>query len=152
MEKKVLQKIILTILFLVFLFPFATFASHTQQIPAFPRPYWGTNPPLLPCGPGTGHDCTSICELFVLFQRLIYFGITLVFFAIAPVLFLWGGVMLLVSAGSPQKISSGKKILTGTVVGISIALGSYLIVTTFFWIIGLAVGSPLSSWSSIACG
>lgn len=150
--KKFLATGIIFVSLLSLVAPSLTLASHTQPIPSFPRPYWGTNPPLLPCGPGTGHDCTSICEIFVLVQRLIYFGITLVFFAIAPVLFAWGGIMILIASGSPQRLATGKKILTGTVVGVSIALGSYLIVTTFFWIIGLAVGSPLSNWSSIVCG
>ncbi|MBI2033616.1 MAG: hypothetical protein HYT13_00750 [Candidatus Liptonbacteria bacterium] len=120
---------------------------HGQQAPGFP--YWGTNPPLLPC---TGTDCTSICQILVLFQRLIYFGISLVFFAIAPVLFLWGGIMLLVSAGSPEKISRGKKILTGTLFGIGIALGSFIIVNTFFWAMGGLFGSQLTNWSNIVCG
>ena len=123
---------------------------HGQQSPGLP--YWGTNPPLLPCGTPDQDGCKSICELFVLFQRLVYFGITVVFFAIAPVLLAWGGIMILIAAGSPEKLSSGKKILTGTIVGISLALGSFLIVNTFFWIIGIAVGSPLSNWSSISCG
>ncbi len=149
--KKFLAISIIFVSFGFLIAPTLALGSHTQPIPAFPRPYWGTSPPLLPCGPGVGHDCTSICEIFVLVQRLIYFGITLVFFAIAPILFLYGGVTLLISAGSPEKISSGKKILTGTIYGVALALGSFLIVNTFFWIIGLAVGSPLSNWSSIAC-
>ena len=124
---------------------------HGEESPGFP--YWGTSPPLLPCGTPGGPDCKDIgiCGIFVLFQRLIYFGITLVFFAIAPVLFLWGGVMLLVSAGSPQKISSGKKILTGTIFGIGIALGSFIIVNTFFWAMGVVFNAPQSSWFNIVC-
>ena len=48
-----------------------------------PFPYFGTNPPLLPC---TGTDCKSVCDILVLLQRIIFFGISLVTFAIAPVL------------------------------------------------------------------
>lgn len=122
---------------------------HGQQSPGFP--YWGTSPPLLPCGTPGGPSCSSICQIFILFQRLIYFGITLVFFAIAPVLFIWGGVMLLISAGSPEKISSGKKILTGTIFGIGLALGSFIIVNTFFWAMGIVFGSSQTDWFSITC-
>lgn len=123
---------------------------YGQQSPGFP--YWGTNPTLLPCGTPGQPGCSSVCQIFILFQRLIYFGITLVLFAIAPVLFIWGGVMLLVSGGSPQKISSGKKILTGTIFGIGLALGSFIIVNTFFWAMGIVFGGGQSSWFNIACG
>lgn len=136
------------------IFALIAFSSPTlvygEQAPGFP--YWGTSPPLLPCGTPGEPDCSSICQIFILFQRLIYFGITLVFFAIAPVFFLYGGIMLLISAGSPEKISSGRKILTGTIWGIGLALGSFIIVNTFFWAMGIVFDGGQSSWFNIVCG
>jgi hypothetical protein len=52
-------------------------------------------------------------------------------FIIAPVSFLVGAIMLMISGASPEMLGRGKKVLTGAVVGIVIVLCSYLIVSTF---------------------
>lgn len=140
-------------------------SAHTPGIP-----YWGA--PLISCntqklmedgecrmedGEWRGEycdPCASICELLHTTQHLIYFGITLVLFAIAPVLLLVGGFMVLVSGGSEKRLDTGKKILTGTIWGIAIVLGSFIIINTFLWALG-ARGDPTGrtniAWPEIDC-
>lgn len=111
-------------------------------------PYWG---PLAARCPLSCDEkgfcvsvCTNVCQLFDLAQHLIYFGITLVFFAIGPAFLVYGGIMILVSSGSDERLGKGKKIITGTLIGIALALGAFLIVNTFISLLGIK-GIPLAN-------
>jgi len=126
----------------VLLIPIISFA-HTATV--FP-PYWG---PLVSCGPGTEKPmCTDLCDLIHTVQHTIYFGMSLALYAFAPAFFAWGGLMILISGGSPERLGTGKKILTGTVIGIAIVLGAFLIVNTFISVLG--VGDSVG-WGNISC-
>ena len=109
-------------------------------------PYWG-GADLLPC---RGSACQSICQLMSLGQNLIRLGITLAVFGFAPIFILWGGITLLTSGGSEQRAASGKKTLTAALVGMTIALCSFIIVNTFFWMVALSGGEKVD-WSNIRC-
>lgn len=111
-------------------------------------PYWG---PLASC---TGTNCRSLCDLLVTAQNVIYFLMTLAVLALAPIMIVIGGIMMLVSAGSEGGISKGRKMVTGAVIGIAIALGAFIIINTFLWAIantaelaksGLTIGT--SGWT-----
>ena len=134
----------------LFLLPITSFA-HTPDL--FPSGFWG---PIVSCGApikvtttGTGNDrttqaepndgaCLSLCDLVHTLIHLIVFGMSLALYAGAPVLFAWGGILILISAGNPGKISEGKKILTGTLIGILIILLAYLIIKTLIDTLGIA--------------
>jgi hypothetical protein len=138
-----------SISFLLLIIPLAVFAQGQASTPSiWPTGYWG---PLLSCsGSGQGglSKCTSLCDLLRTFQNVIYFGISLAFFAIAPVLLIWGGLLILIAGPNPGLLEQGKKILTGTLIGILIVLCSFLIVNTFLW----AMGSPKEvGWPTIQC-
>lgn len=123
----------------------------------WPTGYWGGSPnPLVPCGTqlnasGTITNPCKLCDFITLAQNLIYFGLSLLVFVIAPILFLYGGILLIVAGGSEERMSAGKKVITGTVVGLAIALGGFLIINTFIGLIGAQVGEGGSSWSSFTC-
>ncbi|HUX36022.1 MAG TPA: pilin [Candidatus Paceibacterota bacterium] len=87
-------------------------------------PYFGGNPPFVSCN---GTTCTT-CDIFETAQRLIYFGMTMILFVIAPIMITVGGIMMVIAGGSEERFSSGKKMATGAVVGILIGLGAFLIV------------------------
>lgn len=87
-------------------------------------PYFGGNPPFVSC---SGTTCTT-CDLFETGQRVIYFGMTMILFVIAPILITAGGIMMVIAGGSEERFSSGKKMATGAVVGILIGLCAFLIV------------------------
>ncbi len=52
----------------------------------------------------------------------------MVLFVIAPIMITIGGIMMLIAGGSEDRFSTGKKMATGAVVGILIALSAFLIV------------------------
>ncbi len=113
-------------------------------------PYWG---PLVSCPGGT---CKSLCDLLATGQNIIYFMMTLAVLAIGPVMIVVGGIMMLVAAGSPERFSSGRKMATGAIIGITIALGAFVLLNTFFVLIavgtgGITVGGKPFSWSNIQC-
>lgn len=129
------------VLFLMVL-PIAA-SAHTASRP-LRIPYWGTgSDPLLPC---VGVQCQSLCDLAHLFQHLIWFGMTLAVLALAPAFIAFGGIMMMVSIGSPEKLASGKKIVTSAIIGLLIALGAFIIVNTF-----MAFLAPGIGWTTISC-
>lgn len=105
----------------------------------FPGGYWadpyGTPPRgLLYCSP----DGCTFDDLIQTFLNFVAFGITLALFIATPILFAWGGIMIMLAGGSPEKLGQGKKILTGTLIGVLIVLASFLILRTFINFLGIA--------------
>lgn len=127
--------------------PLPSFATP-DPINLFPTGYWG---PLVSCtgnydpsnpSPTGQPTCISFCDLIHTFLHVIYFGMSIALFVLAPIFFAWGGIMILIAGGDPGKMQSGKKILTGTLVGIGITLGAFLIVATFVRFLGVSSFIP----------
>ncbi len=97
--------------------------------------------------------CHSFCDILATAQNILYFVITIAVFVIAPIMLAWGGVLWLTSGGSLERIAAGKKTLTATVIGLAIILGAFLIVNTFFYLVGQFPGSNVKNlhWSNIEC-
>jgi hypothetical protein len=125
----------------IFLIPFGASA-------ALDLPYWG--PLAVDCAGGI---CKSLCQLLLLAENLINFGLTILLFAIAPILLTWGGFVILTAGGSSERLGSGRKILFGTVIGVAIALGAYLIIGTFLWGLGIIAGEGEGkiNWPNVSC-
>ena len=119
----------------------------------WPTGYWG---PIVWCtgdyltgnannqvaGPtGQPPACTNLCDLVGTFINIIYLGMSIAIFIITPILFVWGGVTIMFSGANPGSLETGKKILTGTLIGLALVLGSYLIVNTVLSVLNItAVG------------
>lgn len=112
----------------------------------WPTGYWG---PILTC---RGTEC-NFCEMIKTFQNLTYVFLSIGIFAVAPVLIVYGGIRIMTAGASPEGLSAGKRILTGTVVGIALALGAFLIVQTILKTLadvnpGVKAAVP---WPDISC-
>lgn len=100
--------------------------------PAFaqeqPRTFLGVpcNPTLLPKEPGA---CNLVTFLEFL-RNIINFLLTLAI-PLAVGFIAWGAFVIITAGGSEEKVKKGRGIITAAVVGIAIALGSWLIITTF---------------------
>lgn len=128
----------------------------------FPRGYWG---PLVSCvgSPESTPEgsikrtCTSVCDLLHTFQHFVYFGMTLVIYVFTPIMIIWGGVLILTAGAASENLSKGRSVLKGTVVGVILALGAFVIINTFLWALGIVTGqgSPTGegklSWPNITC-
>ena len=82
---------------------------------------------------GTERMCT-FCDLIRLLDNIVKFlaGIA----PILAVLFIIGGAFIIITAGgSPERLSSGKKMIQAAVVGLAVVIGAWVIISTVFLII-----------------
>lgn len=107
---------------------------------------------LVPCGT-EGCPC-ELCDFFVMFERIVNF----ILFEIVPVLAVLmiaiGGFMLLFahSGGGSEMVSRAKKLFTSVAIGLLLIYGAWVIVNTFFGIIGVASWTGLKNgWWKIKC-
>lgn len=135
----------------LFLFAFFPVPASAHEITPG-APYWG---PLLSCGQtnaaGERVGCKDFCDVLHTVQHILAFMMTLVLYALAPLMLVVSGIMYLASGASPNLRSQAKSAITGTVLGILIAVGGYAIIGTFLWIVGNGEGRAKVSWPNIEC-
>ena len=109
---------------------------------------------LVPCsltGDGGLPACT-FCHLFEMFERIINFLFIQIIPVLAALMIAIGGVYYILSQGSPEKLTSAKKLFSSVAIGLLIAYGAWLIVNTFFMIIGITRwGGFGGGWWQINC-
>jgi len=106
---------------------------------------------LVPCS--GGYDCT-LCDLLKLIVNIANFMVKDVLPPLAGLLFLIGGIMMVVSAGSEERYKKGKQVLVNTAIGVVIVLGSWVIVNTIIVTLGKNVDTfQADSWwnPNISC-
>lgn len=115
-----------------------------------PPGFWG---PLVSCTgnylSGSGATpCTNLCDLINTFVNIVYFLISIALFIIAPLSFAVGGIMIMFAGANPGMLESGKKVLTGAVIGVVIVLCSYLIVATVLKVLNI---TSVGGFGGAAC-
>lgn len=83
---------------------------------------------LVPCG-GTGQDSCTWCHFGDLALNIVNFMMYLIF-PLAAVIIVVGGIFIMTSGGSSARFSKGKEMITAAVIGILIALLSWIIIDT----------------------
>ncbi|MEE8131628.1 MAG: hypothetical protein V3T98_01105 [Candidatus Paceibacterota bacterium] len=101
---------------------------------------------LVPCGTSTTDPCTW-CDLGKLIANIIDFLVKIVI-VIAVALIIWGGFVIMTAGGSPERVKHGRDIIKSAVIGIIIALGSWLIIDT---IIKVVLQADIGPWNQISC-
>jgi hypothetical protein len=112
----------------------------TPNIWKVPPGYWG---PIVSCSgeysvtgssasasSGSLPPCKNLCDLINTTINAIYLAMSVALFILAPILFVVGGIMIMISGANPEMLSRGKKTLIDTLIGLIIVLCSYLIVNT----------------------
>jgi len=79
----------------------------------------------------------QLCHLFILIKGAIDFVLIYLVFPVAILFLAIGGMMFFFYAESPEKVETGKKIITSVIIGLVITLGSWLLLGMFFTAIGL---------------
>jgi len=100
---------------------------------------------LVPCD---GPNCT-ICSFFQLLANIYDFIVKMIATPLAVIALIVGGIFIMISAGNPNLLGNGKKILYAAIIGLALVWGSWLIIDFILHTIGYD-----QSWSSIQlyCG
>jgi len=118
---------------------------------------------LVPCG-GQGEPICELCHFFVLFDNVIRFLLNNIVFPLAILMIAIGGFMYIFAyvgpslvlpgggKGGPALLNQAKKLITAVIIGLVITFAAWIIVNTFFMIIGVASWTGLESgWFKIEC-
>jgi len=101
---------------------------------------------LVPCGTSTTPPCTW-CHLMQLIKNVIDFLMYIVI-PLAAVMIVVGGIFIMTAGGSTERVSKGREIVTAAIVGLLIALLSWLIIDT---IIKIIAGGSFGPWNKLSC-
>ncbi|PIZ44958.1 hypothetical protein COY31_01420 [Candidatus Wolfebacteria bacterium CG_4_10_14_0_2_um_filter_39_18] len=106
---------------------------------------------LVPCGTSETPVC-NWCYFGALASNIIDFMMYLVF-PLAAVMIVVGGIFIMTSGGSSARFSKGKEIITAAVIGILIALLSWIIIDTIIQTIAVGwKGIVPTPWNKINLG
>lgn len=94
-----------------------------------------TLPPAQKAGEGKLGGC-GVEQFIQLITGLIVKALQWVAIPLAVIFIVYGAFVIMTSAGSPEKVSSGKKIITAAVVGLVIAITAALLIQLIFTILG----------------
>jgi len=169
MIKKIQKtKFLCLIIFLAILFfPLVSLAG-SYQADGYTVIYEG----LVPCGKEVDIDGTptdmpcQFCHFFVMIDGILDFIITTIVPIIAVLMILIAGIMFIFAylggievlpgggKGGPKLLSQAKKTLNSVVTGLIIIFAAWIIVNTFFLVIGVAetdFGTGIKNWFQINC-
>ncbi len=106
---------------------------------------------LVPCGGINENPCTY-CDLLQLVKNVIDFLVYLIF-PIAAIMIIWGGIVVMTAGDSAERAGEGRKIITAAVVGILIALLSWLILDTIIQVTApnFEVANLGRPWRQLKC-
>jgi len=113
----------------------------------FVAPLFSLGAGLVPC---EGPNCT-ICHLFELIKNVVDFVLFKIVTPIAVLFIVIGGGLIIFGAENPQNIDKGKTVLLYTIVGLLLIFGAWLLVNTFFTIVGVQTWTGLKNWWEIKC-
>ncbi len=96
---------------------------------------------LVPCGNPGEPQCT-ILLFFAMLGRIYEFLVKDIAAPLAILAMTIGGVMILISAGNPNLMSTGKKIVYASIIGLFLVFSSWLIVDLILGALGYSMGKP----------
>ena len=112
---------------------------------------------LVPCG-GTGQDMCTLCHLIIGIQGIITFGFKIMVI-IGIVMLVTAGIVYIVSAGNEGMMETAKNLIKNALIGFTLILTAWLIVTTAMWIMGTketsdkdgVLGIGITGWNTFTC-
>ena len=107
---------------------------------------------LVPCGTSENPQECTLCDIFKMLQTVVNY-IWWALLVIAPLFIIAGGIMILTAGVKPSQVEDGKRIITGTVVGLAIAFLSWTILNIVFNTLAKPPGSEGFPWpwNQISC-
>jgi len=90
---------------------------------------------LVPCG-GPGEPDCELGHFFEMIDNIIDFFLFTIIPPIAVLMLIIGGLVFLLSGGSPEVANLGKRILRTTIFGLVLAYGAWVIINTILTLLG----------------
>jgi len=90
---------------------------------------------IVPCGNTVACPCT-IGHFFVMLARIYKFIVYQIATPLAIIAITIGGILMMISAGNPNLMSTGKKVLYSAIIGLVLVFCSYLIIKFILTAIG----------------
>lgn len=113
------------------------------------QPIYNANAALVPCGRAGQPICTT-CDIFVLASNIINFVLFTLVPAIAVLLYLIAGFLILLGGANPGWVSTGRTIFKNTTWGLIIIFTSWMITNT---VLKSLAGDPqfTDNWYKVTC-
>lgn len=118
---------------------------------------------LVPCG-GRGEPPCQLCHFFVLFDNIFRFVLFTIVPPLAVLMLAIGGFMYIFAylspgealpgggKGGPNLLAQAKRLISSVIFGLLIIFAAWLVVNTFFMVIGVANWTGLGAgWWKINC-
>ena len=96
-----------------------------------PLTIFGVNLNCYPELPPSDPQGCGLPEFMNLLRGIIRFFLILLI-PIASAVFVWGGIVIMTAGGSEERVGKGKKMMVTALVGVAVALGSWLIVHSIY--------------------
>ena len=94
----------------------------------------------------------QLCHLFVMVKDITDFVLVYIIFPIASLLLITAGAMFFIYAENPQNVEKAKTWMTSVIIGLTIIFASWIIINSFFLLIGVAGWTGLEGgWFEINC-
>jgi hypothetical protein len=101
------------------------------------------------CG-GPGEDPCTACDLLSLISNIANFVASRFAPIVGALLFVYGGIMMIVSVGDPGKFAKAKGIFWNTIIGLAIIYGAWLITNSLMQTLA-GSGNFSDKWYEIEC-
>ena len=109
------------------------------------------NAALVPCGTSANPTACNWCHLMQVIKNIIDLLMSIVF-PLAAVMIVIGGITIATAGGSTERVAKGRQIVTAAVIGILIALLSWLIIDTIIKVVATNWGSlKIGPWNKLGC-
>ncbi|QQR65346.1 transglycosylase SLT domain-containing protein [Candidatus Kaiserbacteria bacterium] len=104
---------------------------------------------LVPCGGGPPESMCRVCDFVAMGQGLMtwFIGASA---SIVALMFAFGGMKMVMSAGNTGKVSEGKEMMSNSIIGFFILLGAWLIVNTILMTV-MSDGKGVEVWGTVQC-
>lgn len=107
---------------------------------------------LVPCG-GQGQPQCTWPHIYVLIAKLINFALYGIAIPLSVIFVIWGGLKLILSQGSPGGVKAAQGTILSAVIGLAIALGAWVILSTVIQALCISSGGEskftLKLWETI---
>lgn len=153
MPKHPIKKIIPVLFLIIFgFYLFFPLISDAALVPCGLREDDATTPYV-----DESQSCT-LCHLVVGIYGIINFGFKIMV-VVGLVMLVVAGVIYIVSAGNEGMMETAKNLMKNALIGFSLILGAWLIISTMMWIMGTkessdeggVLGIKVTGWNTFTC-